>query len=267
METSQRNDADNQISNPNGLFFIHRSLKVTAIWLAFILGAFVSFNSLVLAQTPATFEVSIEPQAEFAVAGQPFTYTIVITNIGREAVNEVAIITELPTGTTLIDLHQNAAWLVGGPGPGKAGVIVWNTLEPMAPTQVATFELVVNILPEMIDRSLVSKECLVISKQGAKVLGEGQFVTSQVLAAQPTPTALPSATATTPATATPVPLVTTPTPTVQLAPPTTVAASVKPASAAESALKTPSRFSSSILLILVVFGAGFVGLTWFLKRR
>ena len=251
--------------------------------MAYIVLLSSSLSVLALAQEPSPLEITVLPQAEFAVAGQPFTYTIVLTNVSQSPVHDVIVYTETPTKTTLIEIQQPVNWLTGGARPGETGAIVWNTLDPVAPTQVVTFELAVNVLPEMANQQLVSKEYVIITKAGGEILATSPPINTQVLAVAPTPPPAPSSTATPTRTATPTATLTytpspSPSPTPSTQPESTVAntATPFPTSPSSKALSPPSSpsattttsFSTAVIIItLLVLGIGIIGLVWFFKRR
>ena len=173
---------------------VRHIIIITVISPPFILLALSSFSFLALAQEPSSFEISIIPQADYAIVGQPFTYTAVITNISQTALKDVIVRTKTPEGTTLIDtFFFNPNWFVGGVQRGEAGEVIWLTQEPVAQGEVVTFGLIVNVLPE-IGRELIAEEYSVVTSENLDAPSFGPLVRTQVLTSVPTPTALPSAT-------------------------------------------------------------------------
>ncbi len=220
------------------------------------------------------------PQTENAVAGLPFTYTVVVTNVGQMPVTGIILFTETPTGTTLIETHQQTNWLVGGVQPGEAGPVVWNRQEAVAPAEVVTFNLVVNVLPEMADQPLVSREYTVLSEANVELFAIAPPITTQVLAIIPTPTSLPSPTTIVISTATPSPIPSrTPQPepspvdtaTLPPATPTPIAEAPSPPAAPIAASTPTSTIPASTVVVsvimLVVLGGVMIGLARLLRRR
>ncbi len=258
------------------------------IILAYTLLFLSSVSLLALAQEPAPLEISIVPQAEFAVAGQPFTYTIVVTNVSQTSVNDVIVFTEIPAGTTFLATYQNNNWFVGEAQSGETKVIVWDTLEPVIPTQVVTFELVVDVLLEMVNQQLVSKEYTIANGKNGDVIVTGLPVTTQILAIPPTPTPSPTVTSTATPTITPTPTAT-PISTATSSPTSAIlsATSSLPTEVAISETLTPtliptspagktsssSSVTSNILTISIIVGliivisCGVIGLVWFFKGK
>jgi uncharacterized repeat protein (TIGR01451 family) len=244
--------------------------RITIPLLIYTLVSLSAFGAVALAQAPASFEIRVAPQAEYAVAGQPFTYTVVITNVSQTPVKDVIVFTETPTGTTLIETHQNINWLFGGVQPGEAGLVVWNHEEPIESTQAVTIELVVNVLPEMVNQVLVSKEYAIVIGDSDDVISVGLPVTIQVLATIPTatPSPIPTATSTptTTSTATSSPTST----------PVSTSTPQRGATAANTSIfvetspagrASPLTYPILIIFGLLVLGGGGIGLLWFFKRK
>ena len=89
----------------------HHFYRITIPLLIYTLVSLSAFAALALAQAPAPFEIRVAPQAEFAVAGQPFTYTVVITNVSQTPVKDVIVFMETPAGTTFANASQNPGCL------------------------------------------------------------------------------------------------------------------------------------------------------------
>jgi uncharacterized repeat protein (TIGR01451 family) len=244
--------------------------RITITLLIYTLISLSAFAVLALAQAPAPFEIRVAPQAEFAVAGQPFTYTVVITNVSQTPVKDVAVLTETPSGTTFIRTDQNSQWLVGGPAPGETGIVLWRTLESVIPTEPITFDLIVNVLPEMVEQQLVSNEFFILTKTNDDVVATGLPVTIQVLAVVPTATPSPIPTATSTPTTTPT---TTSSPTSTPVPTSTphvkppVANTSIPIETSPESRDSPLTSMIPITFGLLVLGIGGIGLLWFFKRK
>ncbi len=238
-----------------------RFLGLIVILLISSLATLSGFVLLVLAQEPSPLRIRVMPQTENAVAGLPFTYTVVVTNVGQMPVTGIILFTETPTGTTLIETHQQTNWLVGGVQPGEAGPVVWNRQEAVAPAEVVTFNLVVNVLPEMADQPLVSREYTVLSEANVELFAIAPPITTQVLAIIPTPTSLPSPTTIVISTATPSPI---PSRTPQPEPSPVDTATLPPATPTST---IPASTVVVSVIMLVVLGGVMIGLARLLRRR
>jgi uncharacterized repeat protein (TIGR01451 family) len=244
--------------------------RITITLLIYTLASLSAFAALALAQAPAPFEIRVVPQAEYAVAGQPFTYTVVITNVSQMPVKDVMVFTETPSGTIFAETHQDVDWLIGGVYPGETGIVGWNALEPIAPAQTITFELVVNVLPEMVNHQLVSQEYTIINTSNGNVMATSLPITIQVLATKPTvtPSPIPTSTATNTTTPTttssPISIsIPTSTPQVEL----TVTNTPIPVKTSPVGKVSSSTSIVSLIFGLLVLGGGSIGLIWFFKRK
>jgi len=175
--------------------FLMRQL-LAAIAIPLILALLPLSSGLILAQEPSPFEISIIPQAEFATAGQPFTYTVTIANVGQSSLKNIMVRVPVPEGSSLVNTYfDHPDWLVGGAQRGETGDVIWLTQEPVAPNQTMTFEMVVNVLSQ-IGEQLVIEDYAVILIENQDVLASGPPITIEVLAPSTSrPPTLPTATA------------------------------------------------------------------------
>jgi uncharacterized repeat protein (TIGR01451 family) len=234
----------------------------------FILVFFSILSGLVLAQEPTSLEISLVPQIEFAVAGQPFTYTVVVTNTGPATTENLIIFTQTPTGTTFARTGDAPNWFISKPGPGETGAIGWATRDPIAAGAVIKFNLVVNVLPNMVNQQLTSHQYGIASMGGSDLIASGSAVEVNVVAIPPTatPTATPTVTPIPTSTSMPTPTLLpihepAPTPTDSLAQPP----AATPAVATETG--NPSLgwiVGAGGLLIVLIVGAGVI---WFFKQK
>jgi uncharacterized repeat protein (TIGR01451 family) len=248
-----------------------QSLRVITTLLLSMLATLSFFCLLAQAQEHPSLEIRVVPQAEYAVAGQIFTYTIIVTNVGRMSIQDFIVFTETPTGTTFARASHNANWFVSELTPGETGNIGWATREPVTPGTVVNFELVVNVLPEMADQQLLSGQYGIVSMGGGDMIAAGPAIETNILATVPTaaPTPLPTATATTTSTSIATPSVTsTPRPT------STALPVVTPGPTSTSPAKTTAEAtsSSSTTILFVVGGLSLLlmiilSLIWSFKRR
>jgi hypothetical protein len=167
---------------------VRRFIGITAIFSIFPLGTWHYFGRPTLAQEPAPFEISLTPQADFAVSGQPFVYTLTITNVSQTPSKDVIIKAKTPEGSVLADSYfTNPEWFVGGVQRGESGEVIWLTQQPVTPGEVITFDLVVNILPELVGHQLINDEYVVMTMNNNQVIASGPPIKTQVLSFPPTP--------------------------------------------------------------------------------
>jgi uncharacterized repeat protein (TIGR01451 family) len=248
----------------------HVLYRLPIIIIIIILLAFSMLRVLTLAQELPFLEISLDPQMEYAVAGQPFTYTVVVTNTGPAPTEDIIIFVQTPAGTTFIRTGDTPNWAASGLASGETGNVLWTPREPVAPGDSATFELVVNVLPEMVHQQLVSNQYGFALVGSSDVNASDRVVAVEVLAAPPTPTPLPTATPTT----VPTPTFTTvPAPTAITKPTSTTSAVAPPpaTSAPVSERENGSLLSAPWLVVTVIVlgGAGLLvlGLIWYLKKQ
>jgi uncharacterized repeat protein (TIGR01451 family) len=171
-------------------------LRVTVVSLICALTALSRFSLLALADEPPSFEISVVPQVEYAVAGQAFTYTVVITNVSEASPKDVVVRVKTPEGTTFADTHfTNPNWYVNEVRRGETGEIAWLSREPVASGGVVTFELAVNVLPEMASQQLTNEGYTVAIGNHAPI-AFGPPIRTEVLIAAPTAITTPSSSAT-----------------------------------------------------------------------
>jgi hypothetical protein len=223
---------------------------------------------LTFAQEPAAFEMSVIPWSEQAVAGEPFTYTVVVTSLHPTPVQDIIVFMRTPTGTTFAGTYQDNKWFVSGLGPGEVGMVGWTTLEPISSSQIITFELGVNVLPEMANQLLVNDEYGIVFMNEDELIGSGPPLETEVLVGLPTATPLPTNTPT------PVQLPTTTPSNMPVIP--AVANTATPSPTATIPLiqtetdQAPPVSTNRTLIItmaitLILFAS--IGLIWFLKRK
>lgn len=263
-------------------FSVQRFVSMMAVPFTLAIIALLSFCMAALAQELTTFEINLTPQADHAVSGQPFTYTLAITNVGQSPLKDIVVRAKTPAGTTLIDTYfANAKWLVGGVQRGKAGEIIWVTQQPIAPGEGMTFDFAVSVSPDLVGQQLIMEEYLVTPMEDNQPLAVGPSVKIPVLTAPPTPSPIIQVVDTTAPTSTlapPTPLPANPTLTstsstdsatleAQANPTSaTIAISTPPAASQAGAVDTPllntwvtAGLVGAVLLI--------AGLVWFWKYR
>jgi hypothetical protein len=262
-------------------FSVQRFVSMMAVQLILTAAVLFSFCLVTLAQEPTSFEISLTAPADHAVSGQPFTYTLTITNISQQSSKDIIVFMKTPPGTTFAGTQQTANWYVTNPPPGEEGKIGWTTLEPISPSTVVTFELAVNVL-EAPDKQLVSEDYRIIPMGGGDVIASGPPLKTQVLSPTPTPISTPSSITVTVETtssvtaavlATPVSptiskVIETPLPsTPEVQADSAKTNKVQPTPTLNVSLKT-STFPTAILLLgLPILIGAIIGLVWILKRR
>lgn len=169
-------------------FSVQRFVSMMAVQFTFAAAALFSFCMVTLAQEPTSFEISLTPQADHAASGQPFTYTLAITNVSQSSLKDIVVRAKTPAGTTLIDTYfANPNWLVGGVQRGKAGEIIWVTQQPIAPGEGMAFNFAVSVSPDLAGQELIMEEYLVTPMEDRQPLAVGPSVKIPVLTAPPTP--------------------------------------------------------------------------------
>lgn len=273
MLTSAQEDVPGKNPNSIDVFAIYCSLKVTSILAFCTLTVLSAFSVLSWAQNPPLLEIAVVPQAEYAVAGQVFTYTIVLTNVGQRPVQQIIVYAEIPSGTTFANASYNTNWFISEPALGEIGFVGWASRDFVEPGAVVNFELAVKVLPEMAKQRLVSGQYGVGPMGGSgDIIVSGHAVEIEVLATPPTPTLTPTATNT--ATLTPTAINT-----ATATPAATSSKTLTPQPTATQIIETtptpvsptPTTKSSfsiiaagGVFLILLISS---IGLVWFLKQR
>ncbi len=262
----------------------HHSLRIIITLVICVLVSFLSSFSLVLAQNPPSFEISLISQTEFAIAGDPFTCTVVITNISPTPVEQVVVTVKVPTGTTLVSVKDtNPDWYNNNPYPGtKREEAIWLTPEVVVPGEVITFEMIVQPLPELADQQIVNEvyNVAAINNNSLDILtSDSPPVKVQVLPPTPTPlpTDTPALTATVPPTATYTPssqvdaMVANPTSTPTARASVDIARTITPTPAPASSevlLETPVSSSGFLVIVgLCALIIGIIGVIWFIKKK
>lgn len=259
---------------------VPRFIGIIALFFIFTLVA-LPFFSATLAQEPPLFEISLTPQADYAVRGQPFTYTVTITNVSQTPLKDIVVKTSIPQGTTLIGTYfANPNWLIGRTQQSKAGEIIWLTQQSVIAGAVITFEFVVNVSPELAGQQLISDEYMVMSIDNNHLLAAGPPIKTQVLTLTPTPVPAPPVagtfTPTRPASATQQPQASSESspPAASFTVPPQAGPSIAnaPVSApAGLSQNTASNISSPTSIITIIGLSGLilsiVGLVWFRRRR
>ena len=229
-------------------------------------------NPVVFAQEPSPFEISVVPLNEHAVSGQPFTYTVTITNVSQTPLETVFINVDVPEGTKFLRTqHLSQNWYGGSPDADPNIQIEELTLfsfEPVKPNEVFSFEMIVEILPETQEE--IAIETFNSTTFTGNVLAAGASIKTEVQT--PTPTSTPTPTPV--PTSTPSPAATTAA--LRAADNAPTSTPIIPINSTETIIQSnPSRevTANPSLLITIIAGAGFLlllvlgGSIWLLKRR
>lgn len=264
------------IANLVGQKFI--ILPISLAYTLLILG---SLSLVALAQELPSFEIGVSPVGDHAVTGQPFTYTVAVTNVGSTALANVTINIDIPDGTEFVNTrHSSLKWYGGTPfsDPNiKVDQITLFTLDDIEPEEAFVFDVIVKVLPE-VDQSLVVEAISVATLEG-EILASGPIINTPVreptstprptLPPLPTPTGTPAATPTLPAPSAGSGVG-------DLASPTSPAVADVPSehSGGPEAAASPgnplgySVWSIAILAIIgVILVLIVVGIGWFVKRK
>ncbi|MDX1523083.1 MAG: hypothetical protein R3264_15765, partial [Anaerolineae bacterium] len=170
--------------------------KITLLLSVSIVIWAIALSPISLAQEPSPFEIKIIPAADFAVRGEPFTYTVVISNVSESAIKDVAVQSVIPTGAIFSETqYTNTDWVVRKPKIGQTGIIRWATQSLVPPQEVVRFDLVVNLLPN--EEELISQDYTIVVGSLDNVVTSTAGSVTKILQPTPTPTVTPVSTPTT----------------------------------------------------------------------
>lgn len=173
-------------------------------------GQAVFSPQLVHAQSPV-LAVSKSASPDPVVAGERLTYVIVITNTGDIPLTGVVVSDTVPADTTFLMVSSpDGNWLMGSPGRGNMGDVMWKAEAPLLPGQAAQLQFVVKTAPAN-SLPVVNSTYGAIA-DGLEAVVTGEPLRTEVVLYTPMATATPTPTAT-PMPPTPTPPVSTATPT------------------------------------------------------
>lgn len=221
------------------------------------------------AQEPAPFEISVIPQADQATAGEPFTYTVTITNVGETLVDTTVITVDVPEGTNFVNTrHLSEKWYGGNalPDPDiEIEEIILYTAETIQAAEVFSFSMIVNVDVDVENEIAIEDYGIITEKDGLSASGPPV----QVKVSSPTPTFTPIIPPTPTSTYTPTPSPTNsevPTPTPPL---NSRENTVTPSPTLQNLSQaTANEWSGQFFLIGgVSFILFIIGIIWFLRKR
>jgi hypothetical protein len=250
-----------------------RPLQIIGLVLACQMILLLSGSGLLAqAQEPAPFQISIIPAADHAVSGQPFTYTVVITNVSDAAIEYASVSVDVPQGTRLLQTKYGGTKWFGGNLPEDPEEVV-DQIEIFTPytveaNEVFTLQMIVEVTASPPEKLTLVDYNVTSLKDNAQTAGSP--VDTEVRAPTATPTVIPTITPPSPtiqsATATRVPIPQT----IASANTTTSTNSESDENDMSSQPLTENGLSTIIFLAIIaitVLAGAFVGIFWLLKKR
>jgi len=244
-----------------------RRFKIVIICLLSATLKLSSLSLIALAQEPSPFEISVIPLGDHAVSGQPFTYTVTITNTSQQALGNVFVNVDVPEGTKFVRTrHLSEKWYGGNPMADPSAVVEQVklfALEGIQPGEVFSFEMIVEVLPETEEQ--IAVDAFNSTTLKGDVLAVGAPVSVEVQTPTPTPSPTP--------TSSPTPR---PTHTATMALVAANDASATPIQTPEhptqQVISSETETHSSSILGIVAGGAIlmvliFIGIIWILKKQ
>ena len=246
---------------------------------------FSGLSLVVQAQESSPFQISLIPAAEHAVSGQPFTYTVIITNVSQAPVQAAVINVDVPEGTQFVrTVYTDPKWYGGNsyadPDLARERVQLL-TPETVEIDEVFSFLLVVDILAQPDEAVQVDDYQVMSIEDKASTSGTPITVEVREPTPTPTPTLTPSPTASPPPTASPTVTATSAPATLQAAVAATATPPLDETNEISATTPSPTTASSSgpfsgsglsLIVIFVIIAASIlivalIGGVWFLKRR
>lgn len=216
------------------------------------------FSQIAHAQSPLlTLSKSASPDP--VVAGERLTYIITITNTSDVPLTGVIVTDAVPANTTFVMVSSlSSDWLMGSPGKGHAGDVMWKAQAPLLPGQAAQLQFVVKTAPA--NSIPIVNRAYGATADGLEAAVTGEPLRTGVVLYTPTATATPTPTATPmPPTATPVSTAT-PTPRPATSTPTPPPTPVPP-------LKSPESQMGLLLGTVSIVAALVPVAAWFVKGK
>lgn len=250
-----------------------RPLQIIALVLALqILLAWSGLPLIAQAQESSPFKINIIPAADYAVSGQPFTYTVVITNVSEAAIEYASVSVDVPAGTRLLQTKYGGTKWFGGNLPEDPEEMV-DQIELFTPytveaNEVFTLQMIVEVTASPTEKLTLADSNVTSLKDNAQAAGSP--VDTEVRAPTATPTAIPTITRPS-ATVQSATITRIPTPqTIASANATTSTNSESDENDMSSQPLTENGLSTIIFLAIIaitVLAGAFVGIFWLLKKR
>ena len=175
-----------------------RRFKVVIICLLSAILELSSLSPNALAQEPSPFEISVIPLGDHAVSGQPFTYTVTITNVSQQTLGNVFVNVDVPEGTKFVKTHHLSEKWYGGVSNSDPNAIIEQVklfaLEGIQPGEVFSFEMMVDVFPETKKQIAVDAFNSTTLKGDVLAVGTPVSIVVQTPTPTPSPTPLPSPT-------------------------------------------------------------------------
>ncbi len=255
---------------------------ITVLLFTLTLVTFQSLSVLALAQEPPSFEIAIIPQADYATAGQLFTYTVTITNVSQTPLQNIFIKIPVPNNTTFINTHHpSLKWYGGNPNADpkiQVEQVTMFTPDFVEAGEIFTFDMIVKVSPET-NQQIVMANYEVGAANDAPPTS-GPAIKTPVLVPTPTPSPVPSFTpvvtsasldsnpttesGTTVAVLT---LTATPATLADLKPTSTSVPVTLEAPVAQNRASESSSFVTGLIIIGSIFILVIIGIIWFLRKK
>jgi len=169
----------------------HGIVKITIATLTCVLVTFVVLASLAMAQEPSPFKISLIPQDNQAASGSQFVYTVVVTNVSSIAVKQAIVSVVMPEGVTFVDAQGGKlGWLVKKPAQSAPnGRVIWfNPDGTVAPSEVVTFQMTVDVAAASAGKKLVTEAFTLVGEGNVDKTVPGTTVEVAVFTPTPLPT-------------------------------------------------------------------------------
>ncbi|MDM8521600.1 hypothetical protein QUF64_16265 [Anaerolineales bacterium HSG6] len=148
----------------------------------------VGLTSVVSAQGNSPIEVTIEPQAEQAVAGEFFRYTIVVENTSSAPVRETVVSISVPDSAFYFDYNAPAGWLISNPPATGGGIVTFYRPDAMLPNEEEIVELTVEVANELDDPQILNSAFVVLGEENLFETTGDKVDEAEVAVVTPTPT-------------------------------------------------------------------------------
>jgi len=142
-------------------------------------------------QRPPPLSLTVTTDPEVVSTGEMLTLTFTVSNTGESPLDAVAVLVDVPQGTTLEDALAPEGWTVRRPAAGVDGTVEYRARDPLAPDRSAQLVLTVLVGQAPGGALLLDRYTAVAEQISTPVEGEPLTIWVGV-----TPTPLPTGTAT-----------------------------------------------------------------------